>query len=255
MKYFVVAIILNAVGLLLSASLAKAQTTPECNEIYNSSGACQLSNVIDVTKQVQNPQTNEFVDVLNPSEARIAPDQNAVFRITVTNRSSSALRNINLTDIIPTSLTFVGTQKGEFNEANRTLSYFIESLEEGASESFEVQTRVVPASELPSSGIVCLTNLATVKTGRETTTDNVQFCVGAGQSGSGSSDQKSGSNAAPGSTSTTSVPATSKGGKEVHGAFTPTVSPSTGPELLALLPLLPAAIGGYYIRRRTNHKS
>lgn len=254
MKQLILSIALIA-GSFLSAPFAHAQTSPECNEIYNSSGACQLSNAIDVTKQVQNPANNEFVDVLNPSEARIAPDQNAVFRITITNRSSGTLRNINLTDVIPSSLTFVGTQKGEFNESNRTLSYFIESLEEGASESFEAQTRVAPANELPSGGIVCLTNLVTVKTGRETATDNVQFCVGAGQSESGSNTQESGSSNGSASTGTNSVPTTSKGGKEVHGAFTPATSPNTGPEILALLPLLPAAMGGYYLRRRTNHKS
>ena len=251
MKYLAILITLLTVGFLTTTAVS-AQTTPECFNIYNSLGACATSDAVSVQKQIQNPGTNTFVDILPVNEARIKPGGDAVFRITITNRSNGVLKDINFTDALPGALEFVSTQKGDFNSTNNTITYSIKELGVGASETFDVYTRV-KADQLPTQALVCLTNLASIKTGREEATDNVQFCIG-----DTPSQTNTGSNTSQATAQTTTqggqTGTTTKGGKVVHGAYVPATSPDTGPEMLALIPLVPAAIGGYFLRRKSSSK-
>jgi uncharacterized repeat protein (TIGR01451 family) len=247
MKYFLTLILALSASFLLN-SQATAQVAPECSDLYNSPGSCEDSPQFSVRKQIQNPQTGEFVDTLTPDQARIQPGSNVVFRITITNTRTLAIEDINLTDILPDALTSVRPQKGEFNDDNNTLSYYRASLEPEASDTIEVQA-TVKSQGLPGRSPLCLANIVSVIANQDTVVDNIQFCIGGDAQVQGASAQ---SPTPPANTQqSTSQPQASKGGKPVTSPSNASTSPNTGPAFISLLALLPAALGGIYLRNKS----
>lgn len=247
MKVFLLISTLFAAG-FLTALPSHAQVAPECSNLHNSPGACQESPAISIKKQIQNPVSGKFVDSLGVDAPLIRPGSNLVFRITITNISSRALENINLTDIIPNAFENVRPQKGEYNPDNSTLSYHFARLEPEASDSLDIQATLRSADALPSIP-VCLVNIATARSGSFEARDNVQLCVG-------SATEIQPASAETGQTSSSQTPAsqaqTTKGGKEVASASNASSSPNTGPGLVSLLALIPTALGGFYLRKKSR---
>lgn len=243
-----------------------AQQAPNCFELFNGGSACETSEVISVDKSLQNPQNGQFIDLLEPDQSTILPENSVIFRINVTNTSDNTLENVVITDQLASALTYTTSQQGTYNNENNTLTYTIGSLPKGESVTFDIQTKIKPSGELQNStgGPICLTNIATARTGDEAASDNVQFCIKTegsqtllptnttpetpnGQTnGASTSEQSKG-----GLTMTQPEQSTTKGGQTVHPAPNSSETPDTGPELLSLVGLLPAMGAGFYLRRKS----
>lgn len=247
------AIVFALVAALSLTQPAQAEVAPQCYNLYNSPGSCSTSTQFTVQKQIKNPATGQFVDNLPLDQGSVQPGSTVVFRITITNTKGLLIENFNLTDTLPDALTSVKTQKGNFNPANNTLSYYLDQLEPDASDSFEFEATVKASDDLSGGTPLCLANIVSVSASYDDVVDNVQFCISKNGQGSTSASESSnsGSSQAPASTST-SQPQASKGGKPVASPSTASKSPNTGPEMLALASLIPAALGGVYLRKKSS---
>jgi hypothetical protein len=121
--------------------------------------------------------------------------------------------------------------------------------------------RIGGADLFPSNrSLVCLANQVEAKTGSKEASDNVQFCVNTGNTVTQGTTTPSGTfpsfqprvTTAP--QQTQPQPNTTKGGVTVYPAPTTQTAPPTGPEMLGLISLLPAGLGGLYLRRKTTVK-
>lgn len=275
MKSIITSLILSIISIGMASTTAYAQPTvaaqqaPNCFELFNGGNSCETSEVLTIDKSIQNPQNGQFVDLLEPDQTTIRPENTVIFRISVTNTGDNTLENIAITDQFSNALTFTTSQQGTHSAENNTLTYTIGSLPEGETVSFDVQTRIKPSGDLQAvaGGPVCLTNIATVQTGDERASDNVQFCIvtdasaptllPSGTTGSSTSTgQTNGASTTEqskgGLATTQNGQTTTKGGQTVHPAPTSSESPDTGAELLALAGLLPAMGAGFYLRRKTS---
>lgn len=246
----------SIISLALTPQPVNAQQLPNCFNIYNGGNSCTNSELFDIEKTVQNPQDGTFVQNLEPNQTRIRPGNTMIFRITVTNTTDKTLENLQVTDQFSDTLIFGSAQRGTYDETAKQLSYTIESLPEGESETFDLQAMIRPANELPNvTGPLCAINVTTVAQEDESESANVQFCIEKTDVVSGTNQQSSFPTEATSSgTSNTVTPDTNTttGGQTIHKAPTSKTSPNTGPELLALIGLLPAGLGGYFLRRKTS---
>ena len=65
-----------------------------CQPIYGGGQTCTSSNNIQITKQVQNPQTGVYVNNLGVNDPKYAPGQYVNFQITVANTGSSLFSKV-----------------------------------------------------------------------------------------------------------------------------------------------------------------
>lgn len=233
-------------ALALSAgSVSAAGTTSssvDCQPIYGGGKTCVTTPEFEINKLVINPQTNTFVDNLGISNPRFAPDQEIVFKLVVRNTSNTELKNLVVKDIFPEHVVFLGGD-GNFDAGSRTFSFTIPALGPGETREFLIKTKAVAKDKLPNDReVACFINQAFVTLNDKTSQDNAQFCiekevvVTPGQPG------------VP-----VQNPPTTKGGLPV---FPPsknvTTTPQTGPEAIALIGLIPSAIGGIFLRRKSK---
>lgn len=129
-----------------------------------------------VDKKLLNPQNNQFVDNLNVEQHAFLPDQDIIFRITVTNNTQSDQQKITLTDKLPEVLNFVSASFGNFDQGSKTLNLTIDKLKEGESKTFELKTKLKPADQLPGV-TTCQTNLSKVTVSNMIGEDTATFCV------------------------------------------------------------------------------
>jgi uncharacterized repeat protein (TIGR01451 family) len=244
-------------SMALTPQPAEAQQIPNCLNLYNGGISCSTSELFDVEKTVQNPKDGSFVQILEPNQTKIMPGNTMIFRITITNTSDRTLEDIAITDQFSDTLTFTNAQKGTFDKDARQLRYTLESLPEGKSETFDLQTTIKAEGDLPNvTGPLCAINVVTARSGNEEESANVQFCIEKNQATNSSSNPPpnfpGGSNSPASNNQVTQTTNTTKGGQTVHTAPNQGKTPDTGPELLALIGLIPAGLGGYFLRRRSN---
>lgn len=237
-------LLLLAVCGLLTPSTINAQQTPNCRPLFGGGPSCVQSGKLTLDKKIRHPGTNQFIDNAEVSDLTFSPDQAVVFQVTVRNTDTKALEDITVTDIFPQYVAFT-RGPGQFDHATGTLTYEIANLAAGQTNTITLEGKVSPLNALPNaSGPICAVNQATATQGRNTGSDNAQFCI-----------QRSG----------TTTPQTPQPGQTTQGVTpgqpqqppvlsTPnmTVSPKTGPEMLSLIGLIPAGLTGFYLRRKTS---
>jgi uncharacterized repeat protein (TIGR01451 family) len=213
---------------ILMASAQGALANTACQPIYGGGQTCvQVGNVV-INKTVQNPQTAAFVDNLNINDPKFAPASSVKFNITVTNTGSSAIAKTTVKDTLPQFVNFV-SGSGSFDSNTKVLTFDVENLAAGESRTFTIAAKVTDSGQLPADqGITCVVNqaLATSENGQQSS-DNSQFCI-----------QKP-------------VLGETKGGLKVFPAPAVTTTPSTGPEMLPLIGLIPSAVAGFFLRRKS----
>lgn len=143
---------------------------------YAQYGAAAPGKQMLIDKKLLNPQNNQFVDNLNREQNTFLPDQEILFRVTVTNAVQSELKNLLVTDKLPDVLNFVSTSFGNYDAKEKTISFKIDSLKIGESKSIEIKTKIKPANEIDTN-VVCQANLARVTTGNMIDEDTANFCV------------------------------------------------------------------------------
>lgn len=216
---------------LIFPSNAKAEIT--CQPIYGGGQTCITTGTISVNKTVLNPQTNKMVDNLGINDPKYGPGFIVTFQLSITNTSNSVISQIDVRDIIPQFMNF-SAGPGNFDQSTKNLNFRIENLNANETRVFNVLGRVADANSLPNSSVVCVVNQVQAITNQGATAqDNAQFCIEKG------------------------LPApvvTTKGGFPVFPPTDVTTAPTTGPESLALLALIPAGISGLLLRKYSMKK-
>ena len=214
-----------------AANAAGGQSS--CQIVYGGGEVCQEQIKFTINKLVQKPG-NGYVENLNVNDPRYAPNQNVNFKIVIENTGSKDINNLNVVDTFPSLLTFV-SGAGTPNSSGSEVNFIIEKLAKGAKAEYIVTAKTADADKLPTDkNITCVTNnvKATTSDG-SVASDNSQVCI-----------EK------PGTTTTTT---TTKGGKpQVMEKPTVTTVPATGPEMAALLALIPTGLAGFFIRKKAN---
>jgi len=201
-----------------------------CQPIYGGGETCVTAGNLLINKMVQNPSTGVFVDNLSVNDPRYSPSQTITFQINITNTGDAKINQVTVVDTLPLYVKFV-SGPGNFDANTKKLTFQVMDLNPGETRVFTLQGQVQDSKGLPSNQTVtCDVNQAqgTADNGQKST-DNSQFCV-----------EKQ------------MVP-TTKGGLPIlpvpQKQFQ---SPPTGPEVLALVGLIPSGLAGFYLRRRTS---
>lgn len=215
-------------GLLLLIPVGKAFADVSCQPVYGGGQTCVTTGNILVHKTVQNPATGQFVDNLGINDPKFSPGQTITFNIALTNTGASTILQTKVIDTLPPTVIFTAGP-GNFDQNSKTLTFIVDNLTANETRNFTLQGRIIDANQLQQD-ITCdpdkTTNIiiATTNTG-QTSTDFTKFCIQKG--------------------------ATTKGGLPVFPPSTPTATPSTGPELIPLIGLLPAGLSGWFLRRKS----
>lgn len=221
-------------GLFLTVALSLAvagSVNAQCEGLYGG-GDCPTSSNFSLDKKVEMPgKGGSFVDNLSINDSRYAAGQTVRFQITVRNTGSQNIPTLTVVDTLPQYVSYV-TGGGKFDSSNKTITFEVNNLGAGKTQTFVITAKVVEESLLPSGeGTVCVVNHAagTDNTGA-TNSDSAQLCIERKVLGA-------------------------KGGPQVFSAPKGIkTTPSTGAESLSLLALIPAASAGIYLRRKSNLK-
>lgn len=174
---------------------------------------------------VLNPSTNTYVNNLGVNDPRYNPGQVVPFQITVTNTGNQTLNSVTVQDLFPQYVNFnAGT--GSFDSNTKLLTWTINSLSPGQSQTFNISGQVVSANQMPNNGIICVVNQVTASDNEAQAQANAQFCI---QESTTSSNQLT----------VFPVPSITK-------------TPPTGPELFSLLSLFSAGLSGIVLRSKSR---
>jgi uncharacterized repeat protein (TIGR01451 family) len=219
-------------GLLFLGSVSVASATgtygtQNCQPIYGGGQTCVSTERIVLNKTVRNPQTGSYVDNLSLNDPRYFGGQSVSFQLTITNSGDTKLSEVTVSDTLPNYIEKV-SGPGSFDSKTKVLTFKLTNLEAGESRTFTLTGTLVDSSKLPlNQGITCLVNQAVASANSQESRDNSQFCV-------------------------EKQAVATKGGLPVLEAPPMKETPPTGPEMLSLVGLIPAAGFGFWLRRRTN---
>jgi uncharacterized repeat protein (TIGR01451 family) len=219
-------------ALLLGAfSLMPSKAMAQCQQLYGGGETCPPSFNFSIEKLVQTPGKGggSFVNNLSINDAKYAPAQTVSFQIVVKNTGSEKIPSLTVTDTFPQFISFV-SGPGSFDTNSKTLTFVVNNLESGKSQTFTVVGKVADSNMLPSDqGIVCLVNQATgTDSNGGSNSSSAQFCVEKTVLG-------------------TSTP-------KVFGAPKISKTPATGAEMFSLLALIPGGLGGLILRKKSLSK-
>lgn len=203
--------LLGVLGILPSKAYA------DCQQVYGGAINCVSYN-FSVQKFVETPGTNNFVNNLSVSNPTFSANQNVLFKIVITNTGTQNIPTLTVVDTLPQFLTFV-SGPGTYNSNNNTLTFVINNLNAGQSQTINITAKVTTLNNLPA-GETCVVNQA-VATDSNGMSNNAtsQLCI---------------------QTPTVLPVVKAK------------VTPPTGPETLPLALLLPGALGGLFLRRKSQ---
>lgn len=212
---------------LIFFSPISAFANVSCQPIYGGGQNCITTGKISINKTVQNPQNGQFVDNLSVNDPKYSPNQTVNFQISVTNTGSSQVPQLIVKDVFPNYVTF-SAGPGNFDNNSKTLTFIAYNLNPNETRNFAIQGKIVDTNKLPSDTITCVINQSTLTaTDSSQAQDNSQFCIQKEQ-------------------------IMTKGGLPIVPPATITSTPATGPGMLGLIGLLPAGIGGWFLRRKSN---
>ena len=249
MRYAITAIF--ALFSLLIALPADAQTPTTCQPIFGGGESCITEGNVTLDKILRSPTSNQFVDQTNISGPKFSPDQPVVFQLMLKNTGNRAIEDITVTDIFPRYASFT-RGPGQFDRAKNTLTFRVDRLEAGQSRTITLEGKIMPANALPgtNTSVTCVVNQAIAEQGRNRASDNAEFCL---QKVPPSPQQQPQSpNRTQPQAPTATVTKQPTGTMPVYEVPTTKTSPTTGPELLGLIGLVPAAAAGFYLRRKTS---
>lgn len=228
-------LLILAVSLFFLATPIHAQeNTNNCRPLFGGGPTCVQSGNIMLDKKIKN--SRGFADQLEVTEDVFTAGQTVVFELHTKNLSNRAIDKVLITDIMPQYVSY-SKGPGSYNRESNILTYTIEKLEAGQTHTAMVEAKIVAQNDLPqTTGTICVINQATATQGRNSSSDNTQFCI---------------------QTLNTQVALPQNSMTRQSGTPpvlpTPQIStaPKTGPEMFALIGLIPLAGTGIYLRRKT----
>lgn len=218
--------------------------TPTCQPIFGGGESCVTTGSLVLDKKLRAPNSDQFVDSTKITDPKFAPDQPVVFQINIKNTGNRVLEDITITDIFPRYVVFV-KGPGNFTKDTNTLTFAVDKLEAGQNRAIAIEGKIAPANAIPGTNTVsCVVNQAIAAQGRNRATDNAEFCLQ-----KGAQPQPQSPNQAQPQPNTSPTPATKGGQMPIYEAPNTKTAPRTGPEVFALIGLLPAGAAGILLRR------
>jgi hypothetical protein len=262
------------IAFALTPQARAAEPTPVgCQPIYNGGTTCTNNSDLTINKKVLKPgvsikagssfNDNDFIENIGPNDPGYPVNTLTAFRIYVTNKGRSTLKNITVKDILPPRYVTFISGDGTYEDTNRTFSTTIKELKSKATQAITVQVMTARAEQIPTDGTsLCTINMALASVNNKTSQDTSQLCVSTQTTGSQQSafPQLTKGGVAPSIPKTTTKGAvtpgsTTKGGLAVAQPASPQPgqnTPSTGPEALVLAGLLPTGALGFLLRKKTS---
>lgn len=217
----VTGVFLTQAGVSLAAG--NGYGTSNCQVVYGGGEVCPESVQFSLDKKVLSPNKGgSYVDNLGFNDAKFQPGNTVAFKIIVKNTGEKTIEKLNIVDTLPANTVFT-SGSASYNASNNTVSYTIDKLDPNAVNERTFVATIANADKLPKDqGVICLTNkvAATDKNGN-TASDNAAFCI-----------EKAVMN------------------PKVFESVPVKSIPNTGPEMLALLGLIPAGIAGLLLRKK-----
>lgn len=192
-------------------------------------GECPSQEIL-INKTVRDPKTGSFVEIIGTNDNKFSPNQNVIFKIIVKNIGNDTLERFLVHDIFPEFISFE-KGPGKFDNNAKTLYFEVRNLMPNEIREYIIEGKIAPESKLPADqGITCVVNQAQAKLNGKITIDNTQLCI----------EKK--------------VLGETKGGLKIFPQPQTVTTPTTGPEILALIGLLPGAVTGLILRKKaTKH--
>lgn len=212
---------------LASAGMSYAAGS-NCQVIYGGGEVCNNNIQFSINKLVGIPNTSNFADNLTVNDAKYSAGQSIPFKIIITNTGNNKIGHVKVTDVLPQYLTWVSGD-GSWDANARTITFNVNNLEAGRAQQFMINAKVVDNNQLPQDqGTVCVVNQANAFEDSGTTaSDSSQVCI-------------------------TRQVVTTAPTPEVFTTVPPKKIPSTGPEMIPLLGLIPAGLTGFALRKKSK---
>lgn len=148
-----------------------------CTPVYGGGVNCPRVGQVLVNKSVQNPSSGVFVSNLGPQDPKFRPGQNVPFRITVQNSGDQSLDTVTVKDTLPQFVSFV-SGPGSFDTNSNVLTFTVNNLGGGTSQTFNLTAQAASASALPANQtVVCPVNVVDAVAGSQTDHAESQFCI------------------------------------------------------------------------------
>jgi uncharacterized repeat protein (TIGR01451 family) len=196
----------------------------DCQILYGGGETCTSYNFY-VQKFVQVPGTSNFVGNIYPGGPTYSLSQTVNFQIAVVNTGDSTISTITVVDTFPQFVSFV-SGPGTFNSSNNTLTFVVNNLGAGQTQTFNVSGKIA-GSGVPT-GAPCIVNQVTgTDNNGNSSNSSSEFCI---QNG----------------VTPTLTPA-------LLPVVPVTKTPPTGPEMLPIALLIPGALSGLYLRRKSKN--
>jgi uncharacterized repeat protein (TIGR01451 family) len=217
----------NLYALLLFTALAflPNKAYADCQALYGGGQTC-TSYSFSLQKFVQVPSQSwgDFVNNLSINDPKFSLSQTVNFRLIVTNTGSNNIQSVTIVDTFPQFVSFV-SGPGSFNSSNNTLTFVVNNLNVGQSQTFNVSGKI--ANSGVPQGITCVVNQAVgTDNNGDTNTTSSQLCI-------------------QNVVSPTPTPV-------ILPVAQVKTTPPTGPEMLPLFGLIPVALGGLFLRKRSK---
>lgn len=218
-KIFSVLLLVAALNILPSKAFA------DCQALYGGGQTC-TSYSFSLQKFVQVPGQSwgDFVNNLSVNDPKFSLSQTVNYQIVVTNTGSNDISSVTIVDTFPQFVSFV-SGPGSFNTNNNTLTFVVNNLDVGQSQTFNLSGKIANAG-VPQ-GITCVINQAAgTDNNGDTNSASSQLCI-------------------QNVTSPTPTPV-------LLPVAQVKTTPPTGPEMLPLVLLFPGALGGLFLRRKSQ---
>lgn len=227
------------ITVLFALPHSSALASTICQPVYGGGQNCITTGGISLNKRILHPSIpkalspndcndTEFVENLGANDQKFGPTQTITFQLCITNTTGATIQQIAIKDTFPGFVNFV-TGNGSFDSNTKTLTFTVDNLGPNETRPFIVQAKVSDAKDLPN-GVTCVVNQATATANSgQMSQDNAQFCIEKAQ-------------------------VTTKGGLPLFPPPTVATTPSTGPELIPLISLLPGGLAGWFLRKKSSIK-
>lgn len=222
MKKILNFVILTIFSLALAGAVSPAFA--DCQSVYGGGQTCAFNYTINKLVQVPGKGGGQYVDNLSINDPKYSPSQNANYEIVVTNTGNNIIPTLTINDTFPQFVTFV-SGVGNYNQNTNTLTFPVTNINPGQSLTYLLTAKTADANTLPNNqGTICVINQvsATDQNG-QVQSDSSQLCI-----------QKN------------VLPAVAPAPKIVS-------TPATGPEMIPLLGLIPGALGGLMLRKKSKN--
>ncbi len=140
-------------------------------------GEEQPTSQLIVDKRIKTTAVAEWQDNLPASQIVLKEGNIVEFEIKIKNTGDTELKNIDVTDYLPSYLKFIFGPSTP-NESEKEINWKIEKLEAGKEESFKIRAQIENADQINSDGAFCLINKAkAVAESGESDEDTASFCL------------------------------------------------------------------------------